>query len=105
VDSPSGNSSYAKDDNGVSSNEDKENQVKTVLPSTSVSKGVSSQEYDTPIVALLEGNNSKRVALMKKKKGVHPLVTILQLTVIMIVILNVNEGRFFFLFLFCMSRH
>jgi hypothetical protein len=52
-----------------------------------VSKGVSSQEYDTPIVALLEGNKSKRVALKKEKKRAHPLVTILQLPVMMIVIL------------------
>ncbi len=32
-----------------------------------VSKGVTSQEYDTPILALLEGNNYKGAALKKKK--------------------------------------
>jgi hypothetical protein len=35
-----------------------------VLPSTPVAKGIMSTEYDTPIVALLEGKSLKK----KKKK-------------------------------------
>ncbi len=68
MESPSGNSSCAKKDDGVSSNEVEGNRVKPVIPSTPVSKGVTSPEYDTPIVALLEGHNSQTAVKKKNKK-------------------------------------
>jgi hypothetical protein len=69
VESPTGDPSHAKEDDCVSSKEDKGNQEKTGVLSTLVPKGVTSQEYDTPILALLEGNNYKGAALKKKKMG------------------------------------
>ncbi len=70
MESSSGDSSYAKGDDCVSSADDEGE--KTGVPSILVSNRVTSQEYDTPIVALLEGNNSMRVALTKKKNMAEP---------------------------------
>jgi hypothetical protein len=68
VEPPSGDSSYAEEDDGVSSNEVEGNRVKPVIPSTPVSKGVTSPEYDTPIIALLEGHNSQTAVKKKNMK-------------------------------------
>jgi hypothetical protein len=78
VKSPSGYSSYVeedKEDDGISSNEVEGNRVQHVIPSTPVSMGVTSLEYYTPIVALLEGQ-SQIGALKKKRENKKGTVTI-----------------------------
>jgi hypothetical protein len=65
VESSSGDSSYDEENDDVESiDEVPGNLGQGVLPSTPVAKGIMSTEYDTPIVALLEGKSLKK----KKKK-------------------------------------
>jgi hypothetical protein len=88
------NSSYAEGDNGVSSKEKEgdelvnqdvllpvlhpENQDNTGFPCKLVSNRVTSHEYDTPIVVLLEGSNSMGSCFDKEKKWQHLLITLVQ---------------------------